>query len=89
MTTSSVNVETSTLPTVQRKSQYRAELVVSGGTAPYRFKKIKRSLPKGLKLTKAGVVEGKAMKRGTKRFKVKVVDSSGATSRRWVRIRIR
>jgi hypothetical protein len=46
-------------------------------------------LPKGMTLSKSGVVSGKAKSRGVKKFRVRVTDSAGATSTRWVRLRVR
>jgi hypothetical protein len=84
-----LRVATSTLPAAARKKPYRATLVASGGTGPYTWKRTKGSLPKGLKLSKSGTVSGKAKARSTKRIRVRVTDSSGGSSVRWVRIRVR
>jgi hypothetical protein len=84
-----LSVATSTLPTAATKKPYRASLVASGGTGPYTWKRSKGSLPKGLTLSKSGAVTGKAKARGTKKLRVRVTDSTGSTSLRWVRIRVR
>ncbi|HSO04835.1 MAG TPA: Ig domain-containing protein, partial [Candidatus Limnocylindrales bacterium] len=84
-----LSVATSTLPAAARKKPYRATLAASGGTGPYMWKRTKGSLPKGLTLSKSGTVSGKAKARSTKRIKVRVTDSTGASSVRWVRIRVR
>jgi hypothetical protein len=84
-----VTVQTSALPAAARKRPYRATLVASGGSGSYTWTRSKGSLPKGLTLSRAGAVTGKAKAKGTKRLRVRVTDSAGATSLRWVRIRVR
>ena len=57
---------------------YAVPLTASGGTGAYKWKKVGK-LPKGLKLTKAGVIEGTpSMKlaRGTYPVNVQVLDSA-------------
>lgn len=77
------------LPTATRARRYRQVLVASGGVAPYRWKRIKRALPRGLKLSRSGVVSGKAKSRGTWRLRVRVTDSTGERASAWIRIRVR
>jgi hypothetical protein len=77
------------LPTAGRKKPYRQTLVASGGSGTYTWKRSKGSLPKGMTLSKSGVVSGKAKARGVKKFRVRVTDSAGATTVRWVRLRVR
>ncbi len=84
-----LGVQTSTLPTATRKRPYRAHLVASGGSGSYIWRRSKGSLPKGLTLSRSGSVTGKAKSRGATRVRVMVTDSTGATSLRWVRIRVR
>ena len=84
-----MTVVTSTLPTAARKKPYRATLVASGGSGSYTWKRTRGSLPKGLTLSKSGAVSGRAKFRSTTRIKVRVTDSTGASSLRWVRIRVR
>ena len=54
---SGLQVETTSLPEATRGTAYSATLAVSGGTAPYKWKKVGK-LPKGLKLSKEGVLSG-------------------------------
>jgi hypothetical protein len=63
--------------------------VASGGSGSYTWKRTKGSLPKGLTLSKSGSVSGRAKSKGTTRVRVRVTDSTGTTSLRWVRIRVR
>jgi hypothetical protein len=84
-----LSIESSSLPRATRKKRYRTKLVASGGVAPYRWKKIKRKLPKGLRLTRSGLVRGKPKSRGVRAFRVRVVDATGDRSARWIRIRVR
>jgi hypothetical protein len=54
----SVQVTTASLPNGTLGMAYSKQLAASGGTAPYKFKKLS-SLPKGLKLkAKTGVISG-------------------------------
>jgi hypothetical protein len=52
-----VQVRSGALPAATRGSAYSVQLAPSGGTPPYRWKKAGK-LPKGLKLTKDGVLQG-------------------------------
>ena len=52
-----LKVETSSLSKAVVGSPYEATLAVSGGVAPYKWKKTSK-LPKGLKLGKTGVISG-------------------------------
>jgi hypothetical protein len=82
-------VQTTTLPTAARKQPYRATLTASGGSGAYTWTRSTGSLPTGLTLSKSGAVTGKARAKGTKKVRVRVTDSAGTTSLRWVRIRVR
>jgi hypothetical protein len=50
-------VETASLPEAKRGTPYAFELKASGGIPPYKWKKV-GALPKGLKLSKTGVISG-------------------------------
>jgi hypothetical protein len=52
-----LQVRSGVLPGVTRGTAYSVQLNASGGSSPYKWKKIGK-LPKGLKLTKAGLVHG-------------------------------
>jgi hypothetical protein len=82
-------IQTRALPAAKRKKAYRATLLASGGTGQYTWKRSKGKLPKGLTLTRSGVLIGKPKARTSKRFRVQVTDSAGRTSRVWLRIRVR
>ncbi|HLM86167.1 MAG TPA: hypothetical protein VK272_08285 [Solirubrobacteraceae bacterium] len=73
-----LQVETRTLPDATRGVAYSTQLVASGGSAPYKWKKAS-ALPKGLKLSKAGVLSGTPstkLSAGAYQIKVKVTDSA-------------
>jgi hypothetical protein len=74
---SELEVQTVVLPDATRGAPYRAELMECDGTPPYRWNKV-GTLPKGLKLSKAGVLEGTPSSRlvaGSYAVGVKVTDS--------------
>jgi hypothetical protein len=52
-----LEVETTSLPNATRGQAYSFQLVAAYGTTPYKWKKIGK-LPKGLKLSKEGVLSG-------------------------------
>lgn len=54
---SGLHVETNELPEATRGAAYSTQLVASGGSPPYKWKKVGK-LPKGLKLSKEGVLAG-------------------------------
>jgi hypothetical protein len=82
-------ISTTVLPKAKRKRGYTAQLSAVGGQAPYAWKRVKRKLPKGLKLKASGLVTGKPRVKGTKRFKVRVTDARGTTRTAWVRLKVR
>jgi hypothetical protein len=65
---------------------YRANLAVSGGVGPLAWS---ASLPRGLKLSKAGRITGVPSRTGTFRVKVRVRDSLGATSTKTLLLAVR
>ena len=54
---------------------YHQQLVTTGGNAPFKFKRIGK-LPKGLKLSKTGLISGTPRVHGTSTFQVQVKDKS-------------
>ncbi len=85
-----LGVTTRRLPSAKRTRPYSAVLQASGGTAPYTWKRIKRKLPKGLRLSTSGELHGKPkVRRRTVKFKVRVTDAAGAGAKAWVRLRVR
>jgi Putative Ig domain/Lactonase, 7-bladed beta-propeller len=73
-----MQVKTRTLPAATRGMTYKAELTACGGIPPYKWKKV-GALPKGLKLSKTGVISGtpsaKKVAPGSHPLGVKVTDS--------------
>jgi hypothetical protein len=84
-----LSIASATLPTAQRRTPYRAQLVAAGGTAPYTWTRVTGKLPKGLRLGRDGHVTGTAKVRTSKRVQVRVRDAQGASVKRWVRLRVR
>lgn len=54
---SGLQIRTGSLPGATPGVPYHAQLLASGGTSPYKWKK-RGKLPKGLKLSKTGAIEG-------------------------------
>ncbi len=52
-----LQVRSGILPAVTRGTPYSVQLNATGGSSPYKWKKVGK-LPKGLKLTKEGVIQG-------------------------------
>jgi hypothetical protein len=69
------SIPTTSLPFAFVNQHYSATLSGCGGTAPYRFKKVGR-LPRGLTLSRAGVLSGTPSSTGTFSFHVKLTDST-------------
>jgi hypothetical protein len=81
VTPSSVlHVTTSSLPGAQIGVSYSATLGAAGGKPPYKWSLSSGTLPKGLKLTKHGVIKGKpAATAVSETFTVKVTDKTHPT----------
>jgi hypothetical protein len=76
--TTALTVETNTLPEATPGVPYRAELAAGGGRLPYKWKKIGR-FPKGLKLTKTGLISGTPSRKlspGERTLALKVTDAN-------------
>ena len=84
-----LTIRTRTLPAATKRAPYSAALVAVGGSGGYTWRRMKRSLPKGLTLTKSGTVTGTPRKTAKKRFRVRVTDSAGTRTTQWVRLRVR
>ena len=80
---SPVLIETSSLPTDKREASYETQLVAGGEAPPFKWKK-KGKLPKGLKLSKSGVLSGtikrKKVPLGTYSIQVEVKDAAHHTA---------
>ena len=77
------------LPTATRGRLYRARFVVTGGSAPYRFRIVDSRLPRGLRLLATGVVTGRAAHSGRFRFTVEARDATGMTVRKQYTLLVR
>jgi large repetitive protein len=76
----SLAVATPTLPNAQIQVPYSQQLSASGGTPGYSWAATSGTLPPGLVLTPAGVIQGTPSQQGTFNFGVTVTDSTGATA---------
>jgi hypothetical protein len=79
------HVTTTTLPSATPGVAYSTTLQASGGTTPYAWKKV-GTLPKGLKLSKTGVLSGtpsaKKVTAGNYSIQVKVSDAGKKTAKK-------
>lgn len=69
-------------------SPYNVTLTTSGGTAPYTFNLLSGTLPPGVSLSSAGVLNGTPTTLGTYNFVVRGSDASGSTAQMPLTIRI-
>ncbi len=69
------SIPTTSLPFAVVGERYSASLTGCGGKAPYRFKKVGR-LPRGLSLSRTGVLSGSLTSTGTFSFRVKMTDAT-------------
>ena len=78
VTPSSVlHVTTTSLPGAQKGTAYSTQLTAAGGKTPYKWSVTTGVLPKGLKLTKKGVIPGTPKASAvTETFTVTVTDKS-------------
>ncbi|HEY5024339.1 MAG TPA: putative Ig domain-containing protein [Acidimicrobiales bacterium] len=51
-------ITTDSLPSALPRHSYRTQLEATGGTAPYKWKKIGGTLPKGIRLRSSGLISG-------------------------------
>jgi hypothetical protein len=77
-----VTVASKRLPVGRVGHPYRARLVASGGTAPYRWDVSHGSLPKGLRLTKNGQIVGVPKRPARVAVAVRAADAVGDTATR-------
>ncbi|MCW3018492.1 MAG: Ig family protein, partial [Solirubrobacterales bacterium] len=76
--TAGLLIETESLPDATRGAAYSVQLVAANGVAPYKWKKT-AALPKGLKLSKSGLLSGTPKTKlapGSYSVKVLVTDAS-------------
>jgi hypothetical protein len=81
LTVVGLHVTTSSLPAVTPETPYDQQLAAAGGVEPYKWKKASGSLPKGLRLTSSGRLEGTvntrtASKGSSYSFTVSVTDAT-------------
>ena len=79
---STLRITTQTLPVGIQGSAYSQQLQASGGTTPYSWAVVSGSLPPGLVLTSAGLLQGTPSPVASATFRLGVVDSSGANDTR-------
>ena len=72
----SLSVPNKTLPKVSLWERYTARLQASGGTGPYHWRVVDRSLPRTLRLNDEGIVSGALTQPGEFQFTVVVRDNS-------------
>jgi hypothetical protein len=77
------------LPTAIVGRRYRARLAGVRGQAPYSFKRIRGSLPRGLVLSRTGTIAGTPKRAGMYRIVVAVTDDLGVRGRDTVVVRVR
>jgi hypothetical protein len=76
VSTSPLTISTASLPSATRGHSYSASIVATGGTAPYKWKRVGK-LPAGLKLNaSSGVISGTPKMAGSSTFSVQVKDKS-------------
>src|ERR1700722_17977999 len=74
-------ISTSRIPDAVDGAAYSANLVASGGKAPYKWTIASGALPAGLELAKTGAVTGKATKKGAFAFDVRVTDADSLSDK--------
>jgi hypothetical protein len=79
-------IATKKLRAAAKGHAYRVRVAVRGGVGPLAWS---ASLPRGLKLSKAGRITGVPSRTGTFRVKVRVRDSLGATSTKTLLLAVR
>ncbi len=77
-----LRIRTTWLAGAERTRAYQAALAATGGHAPYRWSLSSGSLPRGLVLSRRGVISGKPPAAGAREFTVRVRDARGNVARR-------
>ncbi|WP_434346963.1 putative Ig domain-containing protein [Myxococcus virescens] len=77
-----ITLTPSALPDAYTDAAYRQGLLVVGGRAPYAWVLSAGSLPAGIRLTSAGLLEGTASTTGTFSFSVQVTDADARVATR-------
>jgi hypothetical protein len=76
------------LPAGHRGRSYNVLLEATGGSVPYRWRRVGGSLPPGLRLATAGRLSGVPARKGTFTFRARVADRSGTVRTRSFLLRI-
>lgn len=84
---SSLQVSTSVLKAATQNSEYTANIVASGGSAPYTFSAV-GVLPDGLELSEEGALTGIPTGSGSESITVKVTDSDGKSAQKTLSLTI-
>ncbi len=77
-----LRIRTTWLAGAERTRSYRTTLTATGGRAPYRWSLSSGTLPRGLVLSRRGVISGKPPASGATEFTVRVKDARGTVTRR-------
>lgn len=77
LTTPRLAISPTALPAATVGTPYSAVLTASGGTAPYTFRAMARTLPSGFSLSASGELSGTPLKQGRFALSVVVEDHSG------------
>jgi hypothetical protein len=89
ITTSALEVATSSVPSAVIATPYSTSLAANGGVPPYQWSIVSGSLPAGLKLTAStGTVSGSATLAGTFTFSVQAADADLQTARKSLSLQI-
>ncbi len=75
-----LTISTRSLKAGKTRKWYRDQLVAAGGVGAYSWKVSAGKLPKGLKLSKSGLISGKPAKKETVSFTARLTDPSGVTA---------
>jgi hypothetical protein len=84
-----LRIATTSIPRASRRTPYTTRLVSAGGVGPVRWTRVRGTLPKGLRLTSAGLITGTPKVRASKKVRIRATDSAGSSVTRWIRIRVR
>jgi hypothetical protein len=81
-------METASLPDGVVGQDYSHALRATGGVTPYRWELYLSSMPDGLALTEAGVIQGRPTVAGEFQLTIRVIDQSGAIDSRQLALEI-
>lgn len=84
-----IAVRTATLPAARHGRHYSRALTAWGGSKPLAWRRTAGALPRGLKLTRSGVIAGTPARSGRFHFQVRVRDAAGHTAARRLALRVR